>query len=233
MTSANPRHSASTIRTSSCADDDDARRARHRARDAGAGEFRPAGAGRAAAPAAQRRFRWGTVFWSALGGLVALGAGLATTRADRGPLRARDHGSARSAPRSPRSRCLRCWSSAHARSPGCSASPRSRSCARAPKPRIAQRRPRRGARDRARTDRHARPRRRSSRAAAASSKATSPKSSTARDLLHIAERSLMAPLDREASQPRRPHRDARLGRHRGLARAPPSTWRSSRSRRSA
>ena len=28
----------------------------------------------------RRRFRWGSVFWSALGGLVALGAGLATTR---------------------------------------------------------------------------------------------------------------------------------------------------------
>jgi putative membrane protein len=28
---------------------------------------------------ARRRFRWGTVFWSALGGLVMLGAGLATT----------------------------------------------------------------------------------------------------------------------------------------------------------
>src|SRR5215212_2274470 len=27
----------------------------------------------------KRRFRWGTVFWTALGGLVALGAGLATT----------------------------------------------------------------------------------------------------------------------------------------------------------
>src|SRR3954453_23377543 len=28
---------------------------------------------------AKRRFPWGTVFWSALGGLVVLGAGLATT----------------------------------------------------------------------------------------------------------------------------------------------------------
>src|SRR4051812_46191159 len=28
----------------------------------------------------RRRFPWGAVFWSALGGLVALGAGLATTR---------------------------------------------------------------------------------------------------------------------------------------------------------
>lgn len=28
----------------------------------------------------RRKFRWGTVFWSALGGLVALGTGLATTR---------------------------------------------------------------------------------------------------------------------------------------------------------
>jgi len=31
------------------------------------------------APVPKRRFRWGIVFWSALGGLVALGAGLATT----------------------------------------------------------------------------------------------------------------------------------------------------------
>ena len=30
-------------------------------------------------PVVRRRFRWGTVFWSALGGLVTLGAGLATT----------------------------------------------------------------------------------------------------------------------------------------------------------
>ena len=58
------------------------------------------------------RFPWGTVFWSALGGLVALGPGLATTRADRRPLRARRNGSARSARCSPRWRCSRCWSSA-------------------------------------------------------------------------------------------------------------------------
>jgi len=32
-----------------------------------------------AAPPKRRRFSWGTVFWSALGGLVTLGAGLATT----------------------------------------------------------------------------------------------------------------------------------------------------------
>ena len=32
-----------------------------------------------AAPLPKRRFRWGTLFWSALGGLVTLGAGLATT----------------------------------------------------------------------------------------------------------------------------------------------------------
>ena len=48
-----------------------------------------------------------------------------------------------------------------------------------------------------------------------------------RDLLHIAERQLMAPLDREAVAARRAHRDPRLGRHRGLARAPRSTSRSS------
>jgi len=33
-----------------------------------------------AAPPPRRRFAWGTVFWSALGGLVTLGLGLATTR---------------------------------------------------------------------------------------------------------------------------------------------------------
>jgi putative membrane protein len=33
----------------------------------------------AAAPPPRKRFSWGTVFWSALGGLVALGTGLATT----------------------------------------------------------------------------------------------------------------------------------------------------------
>lgn len=32
-----------------------------------------------AAPLPRKRFRWGTVFWSALGGLLALGTGLATT----------------------------------------------------------------------------------------------------------------------------------------------------------
>ena len=34
----------------------------------------------APAPLPVRRFRWGTLFWSALGGLVSLGVGLATTR---------------------------------------------------------------------------------------------------------------------------------------------------------
>ena len=34
---------------------------------------------RVATPAPRKRFRWGTGFWSALGGLVALGTGLATT----------------------------------------------------------------------------------------------------------------------------------------------------------
>ena len=48
--------------------------------DAGARDFRSAGAGRAARCRRARRFPWGTVFWSALGGLVLLGLGLATTR---------------------------------------------------------------------------------------------------------------------------------------------------------
>ena len=35
---------------------------------------------------ARRGFRWGTMFWSAAGGLVSLGLGLAITQSDRGSL---------------------------------------------------------------------------------------------------------------------------------------------------
>ncbi len=39
-------------------------------------------------PPARKGFRWGALFWSALGGLVSLGAGLGRDAPDRGPVRA-------------------------------------------------------------------------------------------------------------------------------------------------
>jgi hypothetical protein len=58
-----------------------------RSRQAGSRSRAAAGAGRCAAGSVQRGFRWGAMFWSALGGLVTLGSGLASP-ADRGPVRA-------------------------------------------------------------------------------------------------------------------------------------------------
>ena len=207
------------------------RRARHRAGHARARELRPAGADSGAA-APRKRFLGARVFWSALGGLVALGTGLATTRADRGALRARRPGSASSASRSPRWRCSPCWSSAARKSRACSASPRSKSCAHAPTTAIAS-----DDRDEARAivraltaklagdaEARARPRR-----------AREPPRRDHRRPRPAAHRRAHpdGAARRAGFATRRPHRDPRLGGDRGVSRAPRSTSRSSPSRRSA
>ena len=149
-------------------------------------------------PAATPLSAGATVFWSALGGLVSLGTGLATTRADRGAVRAR-RWLGRSARCWPRSRCSRCSSFARREIAGLfrlASIEKLRARAEAA---LAERRPRRGARDRARTDRQAR-RNAAARARRGELEAHLTEIIDGRDLLHIAERAPDGAARREAAQ---------------------------------
>ena len=196
------------------ADDDDARRARHRARRAASRRHFDLPVPVARAAPAKRSFRWGTVFWSALGGLVALGIGLATTRLIE-DLYARAQwlgtiGAVLAAHRAARA-------ARHLRARDRRALP----------PRLDREaaRPRRAAallsddRDEARAIVRALTAKLSATPALARAARELDAHLTeiidGRDLLHIAERHLMAPLDQRSLSAGRAHRDPRLGRHRG------------------